>query len=103
LVHKYTCDIWKNGSKHLYFYTLHNQEHAVDLIQNSIKIVKAIDYIDISSNDYYILFIACYLHDISMVTFPNLDSIQLDNYNTNKIYSDFVAQVREEEKNQSWQ
>lgn len=98
LVHKYTCDIWKNGSKHLYFYTLHNQEHAVDLIQNSIKIVKAIDYIDISSNDYYILFIACYLHDISMVTFPNIDSIQLDNYNTNKIYSDFVAQVREEEK-----
>ena len=35
LVHKYTCDVWKNGSKHLYFYTLHNQEHAVDLIQIS--------------------------------------------------------------------
>lgn len=98
LVHKYTCDIWKNGSKHLYFYTLHNQEHAVDLIQNSIKIVKAIDYIDISSNDYYILFIACYLHDISMVTFPDLDKIQCDNYNTNKIYSDFVEQIKEEEK-----
>ena len=24
LVHKYTCDVWKNGAKHLYFYTLHN-------------------------------------------------------------------------------
>ena len=45
LVHKYTCDVWKNGSKHLYFYTLHNQEHAVDLIQNSLKIIRAIDYI----------------------------------------------------------
>lgn len=34
LVHKYTCDVWKNGAKHLYFYTLHNQEHAISLIKN---------------------------------------------------------------------
>mgnify|MGYP004602986457 CR=1 FL=1 len=99
LVHKYTCDVWKNGSKHLYFYTLHNQEHAVDLIQNSLKIIRAIDYIDISKNDYYVLFIACYLHDISMVTFPNLDSIQLGNFESNKIYSDFVKNIREELNN----
>lgn len=96
-VHKYTCDIWKNGSKHLYFYTLHNQEHAVDLIQNSIKVIKAIDYIDISKNDYYILFIACYLHDISMVTLPDLDVIQKDEYECNKIYSDFANEIRKEE------
>ena len=24
-IHQYTCDVWKNGSKYLYFYTLHNQ------------------------------------------------------------------------------
>lgn len=96
LVHKYTCDVWKNGSKHLYFYTLHNQEHGVDLIQNSLKIIRAIDYIDISKNDYYVLFIACYLHDISMVTFPNLDSIQSGSFESNKIYSDFVKNIREE-------
>ena len=99
LVHKYTCDIWKNGSKHLYFYTLHNQEHAVDLIQNSLKIIRAIDYIDISKNDYYVLFIACYLHDISMVTFPDLDSIQSGCFESNKIYSDFVKSIREETNN----
>jgi len=99
LVHKYTCDVWKNGSKHLYFYTLHNQEHAVDLIQNSLKIIRAIDYIDISKNDYYVLFIACYLHDISMVTFPDLDSIQSGAFESNKIYSDFVKNIREELKN----
>lgn len=23
-IHQYTCDVWKNGSKYLYFYTLHN-------------------------------------------------------------------------------
>lgn len=99
LVHKYTCDVWKNGSKHLYFYTLHNQEHAVDLIQNSIKIIRAIDYIDISKKDYYVLFIACYLHDISMVTFPDLDLIQSGTFESNKIYSDFVMKVREELEN----
>lgn len=90
----------ENGSKHLYFYTLHNQEHAVDLIQNSLKIIRAIDYINISKNDYYVLFIACYLHDISMVTFPDLDSIQSGGFESNKIYSDFVKNIREELKNQ---
>lgn len=67
ITHKYTCDVWKNGSKHLYFYTLHNQEHAIVLIQNIVKLIHAIDFLKISAIDYYILFLACYLHDISMV------------------------------------
>lgn len=68
ITHKYTCDVWKNGSKHLYFYTLHNQEHAIVLIQNIVKLIHAIDFLKISAIDYYILFLACYLHDISMVS-----------------------------------
>lgn len=78
LVHKYTCDVWKNGAKHLYFYTLHNQEHAVDLVKNIIKIVKVFSYFKISNYDYYILFIACYLHDISMVRIASEDDFLLD-------------------------
>lgn len=73
LTHKYTCDVWKNGSKHLYFYTLHNQEHAIVLIQNIVKLIHAIDFIKISAIDFYILFQACYLHDISMVKIPSRD------------------------------
>lgn len=102
LVHKYTCDIWRNGSKHLFFYTLHNQEHAVDLVQNSVKLVRAIDYIDLKKLDYYILFIACYLHDISMVTFPFLDAIQEDCFESNKIYTDFIKDVKKSWKDDSW-
>lgn len=102
LVHKYTCDIWKNGSKHLYFYTLHNQEHAVDLVQNSVKLVRAIDYIDLKEYDYYILFIACYLHDISMVTFPFLDAIQEDAFRSNEIYTDFITDVKKSWEEDSW-
>lgn len=78
LVHKYTCDVWKNGAKHLYFYTLHNQEHAVDLIKNIIKVVKVFSYFKITNYDYYILFIACYLHDISMVRIASEKDFLLD-------------------------
>lgn len=78
MVHKYTCDVWRNGAKHLYFYTLHNQEHAVDLIKNIIKIVKVFSYLKISNYDYYILFIACYLHDISMVRIASENDFLLD-------------------------
>ncbi len=84
-VHKYTCDVWKNGAKHLYFYTLHNQEHAVDLVKNIIKIVKVFSYLKISSYDYYLLFIACYLHDISMVRIASDNDFLLDEDASEKI------------------
>ena len=32
-IHRFTNEIWKNGSKFLYFYTLHNEEHAIALIK----------------------------------------------------------------------
>lgn len=95
LIHQYTCDVWKNGSKFLYFYTLHNQEHAVDLIKNIIKIEKAIDYIQISSNDYYILFIACYLHDISMVKIPSADTFLLNTDEADRICFKFMDNVKD--------
>lgn len=89
-IHQYTYDIWKNGSKYLYFYTLHNQEHAVLLIKNSIELVKSINFIKLSKMDYYILFIACYLHDISMVTIPNLQMFCDNNEETNLISTQFM-------------
>jgi predicted DNA-binding protein len=93
LTHQYTCDVWKNGSKLLYFYTLHNQEHAVGLIKNIIKLVKAIDYIKISSQDYYMLFIASYLHDISMVKIPHSDCFLLDNFSADNIASEMIEKI----------
>lgn len=89
-VHQYTCDVWKNGSKYLYFYTLHNQEHAVLLIQNAIELVKSIDFIKLSKVDFYILFIACYLHDISMVTIPKMEIFNDMNYHANKIGTEYL-------------
>lgn len=92
LVHKYTCDIWKNGAKHLYFYTLHNQEHAVDLVKNIIKIVKTFSYLRITSYDYYLLFIACYLHDISMVRIASANDFLLDEDISDEIVTDFIIE-----------
>lgn len=69
-IHKYCSDTWKNGSKYLHFYTLHNQEHAVVLIRLSIRWIHAVSFFELKAIDYFVLFAACYLHDISMVTLP---------------------------------
>lgn len=89
LTHQYVCEVWKNGSKYLYFYTLHNQEHAIDLIKNVIKLIHTFDYFKISSLDYYIIFLACYLHDIAMVKIPAFDSFLLDQEEADQITLDF--------------
>ena len=73
LTHRVVKGLWVNGSKFLYSYTLHNEEHAVTLIKWCDRLVKAIDYLNIKQQDYHILFLACYLHDISMVIHPDLD------------------------------
>jgi hypothetical protein len=95
MVHKYTSEIWKNGSKYLHFYTLHNQEHAIELIRSIIMFMKSVNYFQISRRDYYILFISCYLHDISMVLHPNLmESFIRDTKESNIIYSDFKENIK---------
>ncbi len=94
LVHKYTSDIWKNGSKYLHFYTLHNQEHAIELIRAIVQFMKSVNYFQIDKRDYYILFISCYLHDISMVLHPNLiESFVKDDKSSNLIFSDFKRDI----------
>lgn len=91
LIHKYCCDTWKNGSKYLHFYTLHNQEHAVALIKSSIQLLHAISYFKIKQIDYFALFAACYLHDISMVTIPDSSKFFAENNEmSNCIYTDFA-------------
>jgi len=87
--HQYVSGIWKNGSKFLHFYTLHNQEHSVELIKLCVKIILKIDCLQLKNIDYYILFLACYLHDISMVYYPKLASFNSDNYESDQIYTTF--------------
>ena len=90
-IHKYCCDTWKNGSKHLHFYTLHNQEHAVSLIRSSIELLHAISYFELKQIDFFVLFAACYLHDISMVSLPDPNIFVIgDNEQANYIYSNFT-------------
>lgn len=75
LTHRVTKGLWTNGSKFLHTYTLHNEEHAVTLIKYSLHIVRTIDYFALKTLDYYILFLSCYLHDISMVLHPDMYGI----------------------------
>lgn len=86
LTHRITKGLWYNGSKFLNAYTLHNEEHAVNLINQCVHIVRTIDYFAIKPVDYYILFLACYLHDISMVIHPDLyELVSLKGDSTNLV------------------
>lgn len=75
MTHRITKGLWYNGSKFLHSYTLHNEEHAVTLINKSIELTNRIDYFSLKDVDFYILFLSCYLHDISMVIHPDLSSL----------------------------
>lgn len=93
-IHSYTTEMWKNGSKFLYFYTLHNQEHAIELIKNIVKFIKSVDFINISIYDYFLLFNACYLHDISMVRYPDLYTFAItSDKESNYIYHEFKEKI----------
>lgn len=89
LIHKFCCDTWKNGSKYLNFYTMHNQEHAVSLINISTNLTKKISRLQLKQNEYFILFSSCYLHDISMVTVPDLLEILSDKKSVESILTNY--------------
>lgn len=91
LTHRVVKGLWYNGSKFMNSYTLHNEEHAVTLIKAVVKLVKAIDFLNIKQTDYYIIFLACYLHDVSMVIHPNINSFCNDSHGTHSIISEFIT------------
>ena len=67
-LHYFVQCIWKNGSRDLTYYTLHNQEHSVELIQNYMNLNKQmLSKLSLNRDETYILFAACYLHDIGML------------------------------------
>lgn len=96
--HKYIMSVWKNGSKHLYFYTLHNQEHSVELIRKCVSICKSIDFLKVKAIDYYALFLACYFHDISMIIQPDINTFLSDENKAKVILNKWKMQYREIEK-----
>lgn len=92
VVHKLVNGLWKNGSKFLHFYTLHNEEHAIELIQQTLKLTRAIDYFRLKDIDFYLLFLACYLHDISMVVHPNLDDFKTETNASDTIFTEYILE-----------
>lgn len=98
LTHRITKGLWSNGSKFLNSYTLHNEEHAVTLINQSVHIVKTIDYLTLKPIDYYILFLSCYLHDISMVVHPDMNKLISSDTEAFALISNQVQAMKDEIK-----
>lgn len=95
LTHRVVKGLWYNGSKFLNAYTLHNEEHAITLAKWIVRIVKAVDYFSIKQLDYYILFLACYLHDISMVLHPDVRSFCIGDEQSLSIITEFIIKAKE--------
>lgn len=96
VTHRLTKGLWYNGSKFLNSYTLHNEEHAVTLITKSLVLTNRIDYFVLKNVDYYILFLACYLHDISMVIHPDLGRLSSESGKNMTLIADLMSQMQNE-------
>lgn len=96
VTHRLTKGLWYNGSKFLNSYTLHNEEHAVTLITKSLELTNRIDYFELKNVDYYILFLACYLHDISMVIHPDLGRLSSESGKNMTLIADLMSQMQNE-------
>lgn len=96
MTHRLTKGLWYNGSKFLNSYTLHNEEHAVTLITKSLELTNRIDYFELKDVDFYILFLACYLHDISMVIHPDLGRLSSENGKNMALISELMTQMKDE-------
>ena len=97
--HRLTKGLWYNGSKFLNSYTLHDEEHAVTLIRKTQELTNRIDYFVLKDVDYYILFLACYLHDISMVIHPDLARMSSDSGPNIPLISDVMSRMKQEVTN----
>lgn len=94
MTHRLTKGLWYNGSKFLNSYTLHNEEHAVTLIMKSVELTNRIDFFVLKDIDFYILFLACYLHDISMVIHPDMGRLSSDGGKNMAMISDLMGRMK---------
>ena len=94
--HRLTKGLWYNGSKFLNSYTLHNEEHAVTLIHKSVELMNRIDFFTLKRVDYYILFLSCYLHDISMVIHPDMGLISANHPLNMSLISSLMVEMKKQ-------
>lgn len=91
--HRLVNGLWKNGSKFLNSYTLHNEEHAVQLIRSSKSLLNVFDDLSLKRYDYYLFYLSCYLHDISMVIHPDMGMFNKSNITTNSKATDYLSET----------
>lgn len=97
VTHAIVQGLWMNGSKFLYAYTLHNEEHAMELIRQCVRIIRTIDILSIKHEDFYTLFLACYLHDLSMVVQPNIANFVKNTTTTNLLATSCLEDIKSKE------
>lgn len=91
-LHYFVSCVWKNGSKDLPFYTLHNHEHSLELIKNyALMSQRMLNNLSLDNDEKFLLFAACYLHDLGMLKGATED--ELANIENKPVY-DYYEQVK---------
>ncbi len=92
-LHYFVNCVWKNGSKDLPFYTLHNHEHSLELIKNYASMSqRMLNNLSLDNDEKFLLFAACYLHDLGMLKGPTEDEIT--NIENKPVY-DYYYQIKD--------
>lgn len=91
---RYVENSWKNGSKDCFFYTLHNQDHALQLIKKIHLLIEESGFaIFMNKKEAFRLFAACYLHDIAMLSPPSKKLIDNKGSNGFKKFSENIVSL----------
>ncbi|WP_305209033.1 HD domain-containing protein [Dubosiella newyorkensis] len=91
-LHYFVSCVWKNGSKDLPFYTLHNHEHSLELIKNyALMSQRTLNNLSLDNDEKFLLFAACYLHDLGMLKGATED--ELMNIENKSVY-DYYKNIK---------
>lgn len=89
--------LWGQGSRNLYFYTLHNHEHANVLLTNFEKFIKSqIWKLSLSQTEILYVYITFILHDIGMLWIESTEILNKDEQTLKKIIEEYYLALKHE-------
>jgi len=92
--HHYVSSLWSNGSLVFRNYTSHNETHSVEIIRTINRLLRTIEGLTLNYFEKYIVYMAAYLHDISLAIPPEKGQFIIDKKDENiiKLHKKMITQ-----------
>jgi len=97
--HHYVNSLWSNGSLVFRNYTSHNETHSLHIIRTTNELLKIIEGVSLNAYEKYLVFMAAYLHDISLIIPPETGKIKIEKKDEHKFPE--IKLISEEKENQT--